>query len=261
MIAAIAFYILAAALLVQIAFFFFNNYNSSVILSISYAAAGLLLITELLRRSLMIGFPAVTGMYEALIFLGGAVLLLNSLYGLQRRMPYFPSVSFGTGLLVFGLLSLLSSPLIPADAEPPVPALQSAWLILHVALSFIGEAFFALGFISSLYHLLVRDGKKKAAADRLTAVAISIGYPFFTLGALIFGAVWAQAAWGRFWGWDPKETWALITWLVYTAYLHARFIAKFKGKITAVLSVAGFLFALFTFLGVNYLLAGLHSYR
>jgi ABC-type transport system involved in cytochrome c biogenesis permease subunit len=83
----------------------------------------------------------------------------------------------------------------------------------------------------------------------------------FTAGALIFGAVWAQKAWGRWWGWDPKETWALITWLVYTFYLHLRLISKKTGKLISLIAVIGFLCTIFTFFGVNYLLPGLHSYK
>ncbi|HQB62588.1 MAG TPA: cytochrome c biogenesis protein CcsA, partial [Spirochaetota bacterium] len=82
----------------------------------------------------------------------------------------------------------------------------------------------------------------------------------FTIGALLFGAIWAKNAWGRYWGWDPKETFALITFLVYTLYLHLRIIAKTKIKTTVIISVFGFLLTIFTFLGVNLLLPGLHSY-
>ena len=89
---------------------------------------------------------------------------------------------------------------------------------------------------------------------------IIIGYPIFTAGALIFGAIWAEAAWGSYWSWDPKETWALVTWLVYTAFLHSRLVMKLKGRVSAIFSLVGFIFTIFTFWGVNYLLAGLHSY-
>ncbi len=82
----------------------------------------------------------------------------------------------------------------------------------------------------------------------------------FTAGALIFGAIWAQHAWGSYWSWDPKETWALITWIIYTGYLHTRFVKKMRGKGSAVISIIGFVFTIFTFFGVNYLLSGLHSY-
>jgi ABC-type transport system involved in cytochrome c biogenesis permease subunit len=200
-------------------------------------------------------------MYESLLLISALILVLCLLYRFQKRLGYLPVISFASAFLAFVFLALVSSPLIPSSVHPPVPALQSSWLVLHVSFSFIGEAFFAVAFFASLYYFSVKDPEKKKTADTLTARCISIGYPIFTAGALVFGAVWAQAAWGRYWSWDPKETWALITWLVYTAYLHARYVGKLRGRITAVLSITGFLLALFTFFGVNYLVSGLHSYK
>jgi cytochrome c-type biogenesis protein CcsB len=142
----------------------------------------------------------------------------------------------------------------------PIPALQSYWLVLHVSFAFVGEAFFAFSFVAAIYFLLVKDEEKKKRLDRIVYTSIGIGYPIYTAGALIFGAVWAQYAWGSYWSWDPKETWALITWLVYTGYLHTRLVKKWRGNMTALLSIVGFAFTIFTFFGVNYLLSGLHSY-
>jgi cytochrome c-type biogenesis protein CcsB len=96
--------------------------------------------------------------------------------------------------------------------------------------------------------------------DRLVATSIGIGYPIFSAGALVFGAIWAETAWGAWWSWDPKETWALITWLIYTAYLHTRLVKGMRGRTSAILAIVGFLATVFTFFGVNYLLSGLHSY-
>ena len=158
------------------------------------------------------------------------------------------------------LLAIASSPIAPQDIQPPVPALQSSWLVLHVTFAFIGEAFFAVGFITAIYYLVLKDEDKKKEVDRILYTTIAIGYPIFTAGALIFGAIWAEAAWGSYWSWDPKETWALITWLIYTAYLHSRLVKKLRGNISAILAIIGFLFTMFTFFGVNYLLSGLHSY-
>ncbi len=98
------------------------------------------------------------------------------------------------------------------------------------------------------------------ASILVTTTAIGIGYPIFTAGGLIFGAIWAETAWGRWWGWDPKETWALITWLVYTAFLHTRLVKRLRGRTSSVLAVVGFAATVFTFFGVNFLLSGLHSY-
>ena len=112
-----------------------------------------------------------------------------------------------------------------------------------------------------MIFLFSREEEKKNELDKLTYTLIAIGYPVYTTGALIFGAIWAYYSWGSYWSWDPKETWALITWLTYTLYLHLRLIKKQKGKITAMLSIAGYIITLFTFFGVNFLISGLHSYK
>jgi cytochrome c-type biogenesis protein CcsB len=96
--------------------------------------------------------------------------------------------------------------------------------------------------------------------DEITYKSIAIGFPIFTLGGLIFGAVWANQAWGVYWSWDPKETWSLITWFIYAFYLHGRMIRGWRGKKVAIVAVIGFTAVIFTYLGVNLLLSGLHSY-
>ena len=96
--------------------------------------------------------------------------------------------------------------------------------------------------------------------DEITYKSISIGFPVFTLGGLIFGAIWADQAWGTYWGWDPKETWSLITWFVYAFFLHSRLLRGWKGKKVAIVAVVGFVVVIFTYIGVNLLLSGLHSY-
>jgi ABC-type transport system involved in cytochrome c biogenesis permease subunit len=144
--------------------------------------------------------------------------------------------------------------------HPPIPALQSSWLVLHVTFSFIGEAFFVIAFASALVQLFGRSPAVREEADRITYATVAAGYAVFTAGALIFGMVWAKQAWGSYWSWDPKETWALITWLTYTLYLHLRLFRGMRGRASAAVAVLGFLFTLFTFFGVNYLLPSLHSY-
>ncbi|MBF0488466.1 MAG: c-type cytochrome biogenesis protein CcsB, partial [Nitrospirae bacterium] len=96
--------------------------------------------------------------------------------------------------------------------------------------------------------------------EELNYKVVAVGFPIFTLGGLIFGAIWADQAWGVYWSWDPKETWSLITWLVYAFYLHARYLRGWRGNKIAVLSSIGFITVIFTYLGVNILLSGLHSY-
>jgi cytochrome c-type biogenesis protein CcsB len=96
--------------------------------------------------------------------------------------------------------------------------------------------------------------------DEITYKSIAIGFPIFTLGGLIFGAIWADQAWGVYWSWDPKETWSLITWFIYAFYLHSRMIRGWQGKKVAIVAVIGFMAVIFTYLGVNLLLSGLHAY-
>ncbi|MNG08262.1 Cytochrome c biogenesis protein CcsA [compost metagenome] len=104
------------------------------------------------------------------------------------------------------------------------------------------------------------DGVNPSDLDEISYRAIAIGFPVFTLGALIFAMIWANEAWGRFWGWDPKEVWALITWLFYSVYLHFRLSRGWQGLRSAWLSVIGFVIVWFTLIGVNLIIAGLHSY-
>ncbi len=96
--------------------------------------------------------------------------------------------------------------------------------------------------------------------DDIAYKSIAIGFPLFTIGGLIMGAIWANSAWGKYWTWDPKETWSLITWFVYALYLHARFVGGWRGKRVAILSIVGFVAVIFTYLGVNLVLSGLHAY-
>lgn len=223
-------------------------------------AAGLLLLANIAERSFQIRFVAVTNTFESLVFFSGVIALVLFGYMIRSGERFIPFVAFGATLVAIALLAIASSPIAPKDVLPPIPALQSYWLVLHVTFSFIGEAFFAVSLISSIVYLATRDEEKRKNADRVTSTAIGIGFPIFTAGALIFGAIWAQAAWGTYWSWDPKETWALITWLTYTAYLHSRLVPSLRGRTSAILAIVGFVFTMFTFFGVNYLLPGLHSY-
>ncbi|GLX69027.1 cytochrome c biogenesis protein CcsA [Paenibacillus glycanilyticus] len=113
--------------------------------------------------------------------------------------------------------------------------------------------------IGAVIHPLMGDIDPEDL-DEISYRAIAIGFPIFTLGALIFAMIWANIAWGRFWGWDPKEVWALISWLYYSAYLHFRLSRGWQGKRSSWLAVIGFVVILFTLVGVNLVIAGLHSY-
>jgi ABC-type transport system involved in cytochrome c biogenesis permease subunit len=225
-------------------------------------AAAALLLATLIDRSVRIGFAAVTNTYESLLFFSAAVsAVLFTLRVVRRTQGFSPFVLFGATIVGLALLAISSSPLAPHAIQPPIPALRSFWLVLHVTFSFIGEAFFVVSFVAAIGFLASRKEQRRAEMDRLIAATIAIGYPVFTAGALVFGSIWAESAWGAWWSWDPKETWALITWLIYTACLHSRLLKKLRGRVSAWLALIGFLATVFTFFGVNYLLSGLHSYR
>jgi ABC-type transport system involved in cytochrome c biogenesis permease subunit len=256
----IAFALILAAAAVQAVFLFRVKRPPDPVSHWILLAAAAALGTWVAARSVAIGFPALTGTFESLLFWALAVCLVAFAYRVQRRLPFAPEVQFGATVAAAALLAIASSPIAPKEALAPVPALRSGWLALHVAFSFVGEAFFVASFVAAVGSLAARDEGRRMEYDRITYTAIAVGYPVFTAGALVFGAVWAQRAWGAWWSWDPKETWAFVTWLVYTFYLHLRLIRKRSDRLPAVVAVAGFLCALFTFFGVNYLLPGLHSY-
>ncbi len=149
--------------------------------------------------------------------------------------------------------------------QPLVPALQSYWMKIHVPANFIGYGAFSLAAMVAAAYLLAEKG---VLASRLPALAtmddfmyksIAIGFAFFTI-ATILGAMWAAEAWGGYWSWDPKETWALIVWLNYAAWLHLRLVKGLRGSVLAWWSLIGLLVTTFAFLGVNMFLSGLHSY-
>jgi cytochrome c-type biogenesis protein CcsB len=152
-----------------------------------------------------------------------------------------------------------------ADILPLVPALQSWWMKIHVPANFIGYGTFALSAMVGSAYLLKSHG---ILVDRLPSLevlddvmykAISVGFAFFTV-ATILGALWAAEAWGGYWSWDPKETWALIVWLNYAAWLHMRLMSGLRGRVAAWWALIGLVVTSFAFLGVNMFLSGLHSY-
>ena len=256
----LAFGLLCLAAALQAAFLLRRGSRPDPLSPWLLAAAALLLLAQFALRSIEIRFPALTGTFESLVFYAAFVALVLVLYRLQKRLPFIPLIQFGATIAAAALLAVASSPIAPKEALPPIPALKSGWLALHVSFSFIGEAFFVTSFVAALAFLFVKDPARRAEYDRVTYTSVALGYPIFTAGALIFGAIWAQRAWGSWWSWDPKETWALVTWLVYTFYLHLRLIRRRTDRLAALVAVVGFLCTVFTFFGVNFLLAGLHSY-
>ncbi|AOY77472.1 c-type cytochrome biogenesis protein CcsB [Clostridium formicaceticum] len=155
------------------------------------------------------------------------------------------------------------------DVRPLMPALQSYWLALHVATAVIGYGSFGVACGVSCMYLLKDKFKEDQfihkhipTLEKLDAIsyrATALGFLFLTL-VIVTGAIWAEQAWGRYWAWDPKETWSFITWIIYSVYLHLRLTKRWRGKKAALFSIIGFICVLFTYIGVNTLLPSIHSY-
>ena len=214
------------------------------------------------------GYVPLSNMYESLIFFSWTIVLIYLILELKYRQKIIGIFVTPFAFLAIALTSII--PGIDAKITPLVPALQSNWLTIHVTTCFFGYAAFAVSFgISILYLIRDRKGEQGKGLskwlpatpilDEINYKSIVIGFPMLTLG-IVTGAAWANYAWGTYWSWDPKETWSLITWFVYAAFIHARFTRDWRGRKAAVLSIIGFLAVLFTYFGVNYLLSGLHSY-
>lgn len=215
------------------------------------------------------GHAPLSNLYESLVFFAGCTAL--TFLVIDRRHRHAAIGAFSAPLAFFIMAYASLSPDVNDRIQPLIPALKSNWLIAHVVTCFIGYAAFAVAFGVSLMHLLkLREGAAAGGGlpgrlppertlDELTHQLVVFGFLFLTAG-IITGAVWANSAWGRYWGWDPKETWSLITWLVYALLLHARMMRGWRGRRIAYLSILGFGAVLFTYFGVN-LLPGLHSYQ
>jgi cytochrome c-type biogenesis protein CcsB len=229
------------------------------------------LAMTLIMRTAITGHAPWTNMYEASIALA-AFLMFAYIYFENR----YKTRTMGVGATGLALLLLLFAIWVGAafnQAEPVafrkiMPALQdNPILTIHVSMMIVSYAFFIVGFICGVIMLVQGDAAKPRyawlptaeAADELGYRSVTIGFPLLALG-IILGAWWANYAWGHYWSWDPKETSALITWLVYAVYLHARGLRGMRGKTMAWLLIAGFAATLFTYFGVSFLVPGLHSY-
>jgi cytochrome c-type biogenesis protein CcsB len=171
---------------------------------------------------------------------------------------------------------MLAVLLLYVPAGPLVPALQSYWLVIHVVAAVIATGAFSVGAMASALFLVKSRAERRAdggptsgyvarlpkasVLDRVAYRVHAFGFPVWTFAALVAGPIWAEYAWGRYWGWDPKEVWAFITWVVYAAYLHARATAGWRGKGAAVIALIGFATLMFNFVGINLFGSGLHSY-
>jgi cytochrome c-type biogenesis protein CcsB len=213
-----------------------------------------------------IGHAPLSNLYESLVFFAWSIIVIYLI--VEKKYENRIIGAFTTPLAFLAMAYAGFSSGISSKIQPLVPALKSNWLIAHVIACFIGYGAFAIAFGVSVMYLLKHKSQKAdgliarlpdiQTLDELTHRLNLFGFLFLTVG-IITGAVWANSAWGRYWGWDPKETWSLITWFVYSTLLHARLMRGWRGKRIAYLSIIGFMSVLFTYFGVN-LLPGLHSY-
>jgi cytochrome c-type biogenesis protein CcsB len=221
-------------------------------------------------RWILSGRAPLANMYESFTFATAGMILVALIFEFTHKIRL---AGLGGAVLGFIFMTLAhKAPIFDTKIAPLMPALQSSWLTYHVVTIMLSYSAFALSFFVSVCYLgkdmlggdasrlrLVRRLPSLPTLDIFNYKIIAVGFPLLTVG-IILGAVWANTAWGRPWGFDPKETWSAITWLVYALYLHVRFLSGWRGRWAAVLALLGFLCVLFTYLGVNYLLPGLHSY-
>ena len=254
----------------------------------------LLLASVLLIRWINAGHFPLSNLYESLIFLAWAFTSMHLVCASFIQLPFLAAITAPTTLLTF-TFATFSLPKEMQKASALVPALQSNWLMMHVSMMMISYATLIIGsLLSILYLFFILFNKNLSTVSELSSLnnssevsslvtinnlttvnfsklsllktidtwsyrIIGLGFPFLTIG-IISGAVWANEAWGSYWSWDPKETWALITWLVFASYLHSRLIKGWEGIQAAKLGSCGFFVIWICYLGVNFLGKGLHSY-
>lgn len=265
---------------------------------ISTIIANGLLFFILCSRWIIAGYFPLSNLYESLLFLTWLLLTIYLYIETKTNSKLIGSVLIPVTLLINGFANLTLSPEMQ-KSSPLVPALQSNWLMMHVSMMMLSYGTLIIGSLLCILFLVISRlkevdlkiiddsslplynimldyyeaklltpsteiaelGKLKLlqSLDNWSYRIIGLGFPFLTIG-IISGGVWANEAWGSYWSWDPKETWALITWLVFAVYLHARITKGWEGKKTAILGSLGFFVIWICYLGVNFLGKGLHSY-
>ena len=245
------------------------------------------------------GYFPLSNLYESLIFLSWGISFIHLILEYKTQSRLIGAIATPLMFFLSGFSSL-TLPTDMQKALPLVPSLQSNWLMMHVSMMMVSYATLIIGSLLSILYLAfvsfngqknqvvvetsVTDMSSSApsvsvSSGSLSSVSsiaysklsllqtvdiwsyriIGLGFPFLTIG-IISGAVWANEAWGSYWSWDPKETWALITWLVFAIYLHSRLLKGWQGKQAAILGSCGFFVIWICYLGVNFLGKGLHSY-
>ena len=217
-------------------------------------------------------FP-LSNLYESLLFLAWALTLIHLI--LEKLIPTKENIIgilFSPLPLLISAFATFSLPDQMQTMAPLIPALKSNWLMMHVSVMMLSYAALLAGSLLSIVFLIVARTTKESnlvgkptsnslayMLDQLSYRTLGVGFPLLTLG-ILSGAVWANEAWGSYWSWDPKETWALITWCVFAIYLHFRITYGWKGKKPAIIASLGFVFVWVCYLGVNLFGSGLHSY-
>jgi cytochrome c-type biogenesis protein CcsB len=277
---------------------FNDSYLLSKIGRFSTIIANAILFFILCSRWIVAGYFPLSNLYESLLFLTWILLTVYLYIETKTKSKLIGSVLIPVTLLINGFANLTLSPEMQ-KSSPLVPALQSNWLMMHVSMMLLSYGTLIVGSLLCILFLVIsryKDvdlklmddsslplynimldyyeakllspsteiselGKLKLlqSLDNWSYRIIGLGFPFLTIG-IIAGGVWANEAWGSYWSWDPKETWALITWLVFATYLHARITKGWEGKKTAILGSLGFFVIWICYLGVNFLGKGLHSY-
>jgi len=285
-----AFVLLLLAL--PIAFWSASAAKRMGVVQLLVALANLLLTAQLVLRWWESGHFPISNLYESLCFLAWACTLTQLLVERTWPSPIVPAAAtpMGLGCIAFASFAL---PDQLQTSAPLVPALRSSWLVMHVSVIMVSYAALLVGSLLSLAVLFTDRGEalelrsssigsggyRKAVAagdsgvlqlqsvqlstneqlDSLSYRTITVGFLMLTVG-IVSGAVWANEAWGSYWSWDPKETWALICWLVYAAYLHTRLSRGWQGRRPALVAVVGLVVIAVCYIGVNLLGIGLHSY-
>jgi ABC-type transport system involved in cytochrome c biogenesis permease subunit len=244
------------ALLFATANLFSKKGRLASIATVFLSAGALAQTTYMVLRWIAAGRAPFSNMFESMVLFAWAIVVVYLALRIRREIPVL-----GAATALLAVLTLAYASSFETKIQPLMPALRSNWLTVHVFTCFLGYGGFAIAALSSIGYLVTPGSRPQieAAFDTATAKTISFGFLFLTAG-IMTGAVWANSAWGTYWSWDPKETWSLITWLIYAVYLHCRFMRGWRGKRAAWISVIGFASVIFTYYGVNFLLSGLHSY-
>ncbi|MDX6241266.1 MAG: hypothetical protein QOG10_6090 [Kribbellaceae bacterium] len=231
-------------------------------------------LAGVVTRGLAAGRVPWGNMYEFSITAALAVAVVYLLCVHRYKLQW---IGLGVTAVLAAILGLATLALY-TPAGPLVPALHSYWLVIHVSAAAISGGAFTIGGLVSVLYLVksraerrVLDGAgampealrrlpSSEAMDGTAYKVLAFAFPLWTFGVLVAGPIWAEYAWGRYWGWDPKEVWALITWVVYAAYLHARATAGWRGSRAAKIAILGWFVFIFDFVVVNLLVSGMHSY-